>query len=102
MLQACDTLPLNIGITGKGNDSAPESLREQITAGACGLKLHEDWGSTPAAIDTCLSVCDELDVQCLIHTDTKTNGRWALWPMANRRKDRMPLRQRRLKDCPRR
>ena len=70
MLQACDALPLNIGITGKGNDSAPEALREQITAGACGLKLHEDWGSTPAAIDACLSVCDELDVQCLIHTDT--------------------------------
>ena len=70
MLQACDRLPLNIGITGKGNDSAPEALREQIDAGACGLKLHEDWGCTPAAIDTCLSVCDELDVQCLIHTDT--------------------------------
>ncbi|CAM1504459.1 Fc.00g020500.m01.CDS01 [Cosmosporella sp. VM-42] len=70
MLQACDTLPLNIGITAKGNDSAPEALREQVTAGACGLKLHEDWGSTPAAIDSCLTVCDEMDVQCLIHTDT--------------------------------
>ncbi|KAK7430161.1 Urease [Neonectria magnoliae] len=70
MLQACDTLPVNIGITGKGNDSAPEALREQVAAGACGLKLHEDWGSTPAAIDACLTVCDELDVQCLIHTDT--------------------------------
>lgn len=70
MLQACDELPVNIGITGKGNDSAPEALREQIVAGACGLKLHEDWGSTPAAIDACLGVCDELDVQCLIHTDT--------------------------------
>ena len=70
MLQACDSLPLNIGITGKGNDSSPEALREQINAGACGLKLHEDWGCTPAAIDTCLSVCDELDIQCLIHTDT--------------------------------
>ncbi|KAL1879968.1 hypothetical protein VTK73DRAFT_6548 [Phialemonium thermophilum] len=70
MLQACDTLPVNVGITGKGNDSSPEALREQVKAGACGLKLHEDWGSTPAAIDTCLSVCDELDVQCLIHTDT--------------------------------
>ncbi|RMI97912.1 Urease [Fusarium kuroshium] len=70
MLQACDTLPINIGITGKGNDSAPEALREQVTAGACGLKLHEDWGCTPAAIDACLTVCDELDVQCLIHTDT--------------------------------
>ncbi|KAG9255880.1 urease [Emericellopsis atlantica] len=70
MLQACDTLPLNIGITGKGNDSSPTALREMVAAGACGLKLHEDWGSTPAAIDTCLSVCDEMDVQCLIHTDT--------------------------------
>ncbi|KAF4980166.1 hypothetical protein FZEAL_3785, partial [Fusarium zealandicum] len=70
MLQACDTLPINIGITAKGNDSSPEALREQVVAGACGLKLHEDWGSTPAAIDACLTVCDELDVQCLIHTDT--------------------------------
>ncbi|KAI2641110.1 hypothetical protein GGS21DRAFT_357200 [Xylaria nigripes] len=70
MLQACDELPINIGITGKGNDSSPEALREQIFAGQCGLKLHEDWGSTPAAIDACLSVCDEMDVQCLIHTDT--------------------------------
>ncbi|KAK3397837.1 putative urease [Sordaria brevicollis] len=70
MLQACDSLPLNVGITGKGNDSDPSALREQILAGACGLKLHEDWGTTPAAIDSCLTVCDELDVQCLIHTDT--------------------------------
>ncbi|KAJ0104134.1 hypothetical protein J7T55_000485 [Diaporthe amygdali] len=70
MLQACDTIPVNIGITAKGNDSDPKALREQVIAGACGLKLHEDWGSTPAAIDACLSVCDELDVQCLIHTDT--------------------------------
>ncbi|KAK4164141.1 putative urease [Cladorrhinum sp. PSN259] len=70
MLQACDSLPMNIGITGKGNDSDPLALREQVAAGACGLKLHEDWGSTPAAIDTCLTVCDEMDIQCLIHTDT--------------------------------
>ncbi|QSZ29503.1 hypothetical protein DSL72_004017 [Monilinia vaccinii-corymbosi] len=70
MLQACDALPINIGITGKGNDSDPAALREQVTAGACGLKLHEDWGTTPSAIDSCLTVCDELDVQCLIHTDT--------------------------------
>lgn len=70
MLLACDTLPLNIGITGKGNDSDPTALRDQIRAGACGLKLHEDWGTTPAAIDSCLTVCDEMDVQCLIHTDT--------------------------------
>ena len=70
MLQACDELPVNFGITGKGNDSSPRALREQCIAGAAGLKLHEDWGTTPAAIDTCLSVCDEYDVQCLIHTDT--------------------------------
>ncbi|OAP58601.1 urease [Fonsecaea erecta] len=70
MLQAIDSLPINYGITGKGNDSSPVALREQCEAGACGLKLHEDWGTTPAAIDTCLSVCDEYDVQCLIHTDT--------------------------------
>lgn len=70
MLQAVDCLPLNYGITGKGNDSDPKALREQCEAGAAGLKLHEDWGTTPAAIDTCLSVCDEYDVQCLIHTDT--------------------------------
>ncbi|KAM3086496.1 Urease [Clarireedia jacksonii] len=70
MLQACDTLPVNIGITGKGNDSSPDALREQVLAGACGLKLHEDWGTTPSAIDSCLTVCDEMDVQCLIHTDT--------------------------------
>ncbi|KAI1818291.1 hypothetical protein GGS20DRAFT_529402 [Poronia punctata] len=70
MLQACDHLPVNVGITGKGNDSEPGALRSQILAGQCGLKLHEDWGTTPAAIDSCLRVCDELDVQCLIHTDT--------------------------------
>ena len=70
MLQAVDFLPVNYGITGKGNDSSPLALREQCEAGAAGLKLHEDWGTTPAAIDACLSVCDEYDVQCLIHTDT--------------------------------
>ncbi|GAB1741058.1 hypothetical protein NU219Hw_g6308t1 [Hortaea werneckii] len=70
MLQATDGLPVNVGITGKGNDSDPAPLREQSEAGVCGLKLHEDWGSTPAAIDASLSVCDEHDIQCLIHTDT--------------------------------
>ncbi|KAK7540832.1 uncharacterized protein J3D65DRAFT_616646 [Phyllosticta citribraziliensis] len=70
MLQAVDHLPLNLGITGKGNDAELLPLREQCEAGAVGLKLHEDWGSTPAAIDACLSVCDEYDVQTLIHTDT--------------------------------
>jgi urease len=70
MIQATDSLPVNLGITGKGNDSGKASLREQCLAGAAGLKLHEDWGSTSAAIDTCLEVCDEYDVQCMIHTDT--------------------------------
>ncbi|KAL9031978.1 MAG: hypothetical protein Q9196_000051 [Gyalolechia fulgens] len=70
MLQACDELPVNVGITGKGNDSGLKGLREQCMAGAAGLKLHEDWGCHPAAIDACLRVCDEHDVQCLIHTDT--------------------------------
>lgn len=59
-----------MGITGKGNDSEEIALKEQVEAGVCGLKLHEDWGSTPACIDTCLSVCDKYDVQCLLHTDT--------------------------------
>jgi len=70
MLQATDTLPLNIGLTGKGNTSLPEGLVDQIRAGAIGLKLHEDWGTTPAAIDTCLSVAEGEDVQVTIHTDT--------------------------------
>ncbi|MBO6559687.1 MAG: urease subunit alpha [Nisaea sp.] len=70
MLQAAEAFPMNLGFFGKGNASQPEGLREQIRAGACGLKLHEDWGTTPAAIDTCLSVADEMDVQVLIHTDT--------------------------------
>ncbi|KAJ5788623.1 hypothetical protein N7457_003613 [Penicillium paradoxum] len=70
MMQACDSLPINIGITGKGNDCGKKSIEEQILAGAAGLKLHEDWGSTPAAIDNCLEMCDEYDVQCMIHTDT--------------------------------
>ncbi|WPP00460.1 urease subunit alpha [Pseudomonas sp. HR96] len=70
MLQAADSFPMNIGFTGKGNVSLPEPLVEQIKAGAIGLKLHEDWGTTPAAIDNCLSVADQYDVQVAIHTDT--------------------------------
>ncbi len=70
MLQATDTLPLNIGLTGKGNTSRPEGLVDQIRAGAIGLKLHEDWGTTPKAIDTCLSVAEGEDVAVTIHTDT--------------------------------
>jgi urease subunit alpha len=70
MLQASDVLPLNFGFTGKGNTSLPQGLLEQITAGAIGLKLHEDWGTTPSAIDCCLSVAEQHDVQVTIHTDT--------------------------------
>jgi urease subunit alpha len=70
MLQAADAFPMNLGFLGKGNSSKPEGLVEQIKAGAMGLKLHEDWGTTPAAIDTCLTVADEYDVQVAIHTDT--------------------------------
>ncbi|WGV28698.1 urease subunit alpha [Halotia branconii] len=70
MLQAADAFPVNLGFLGKGNTSQPQGLVEQVQAGAMGLKLHEDWGTTPATIDTCLSVADEYDVQVAIHTDT--------------------------------
>jgi urease subunit alpha len=70
MLQAADGFPINLGFFGKGNASSPAGLIEQIEAGACGFKLHEDWGTTPSAIDCCLSVADDMDVQVLIHTDT--------------------------------
>ncbi len=70
MYESAEAFPLNFGFLGKGNASAPDALREQIRAGALGLKLHEDWGTTPAAIDQCLSVADEFDVQVAIHTDT--------------------------------
>ncbi|MBW3698514.1 urease subunit alpha [Vibrio sp. T187] len=70
MLESLDQFPMNFGILGKGNASQPEGLREQVAAGAVGLKLHEDWGTTPASIDTCLTVADEMDVQVAIHTDT--------------------------------
>ena len=70
MLQAADGFPMNLAFSGKGNASRPEALVEQIEGGVCALKLHEDWGTTPAAIDCCLSVADDLDVQVMIHTDT--------------------------------
>ncbi|MCH9023532.1 MAG: urease subunit alpha, partial [Planctomycetes bacterium] len=70
MLRSTDAYPLNFGFLGKGNSSSPQGLDEQIRAGAVGLKLHEDWGSTPAAIDMCLTVAEEYDVQVAIHTDT--------------------------------
>ncbi|ETW13674.1 urease subunit alpha [Roseivivax marinus] len=70
MLQSLDAVPVNIGLSAKGNASLPGALVEQVRAGACALKLHEDWGTTPAAIDCCLSVADDMDVQVMIHTDT--------------------------------
>jgi urease subunit alpha len=70
MMEAVDSLPMNIGFFGKGNASDPQALKEMVHAGACGLKLHEDWGTTPAAIDCCLSVADAMDVQVTLHTDT--------------------------------
>ena len=70
MLKAVDNLPMNIGFLGKGNGSLPEALEEQVVAGAMGLKLHEDWGTTPASIDCCLSVAEKYDIQVAIHTDT--------------------------------
>ena len=70
MIQAMDAFPMNIGLSGKGNASLPAALVEMVEAGACSLKLHEDWGTTPAAIDCCLSVADDYDVQVMIHTDT--------------------------------
>jgi urease subunit alpha len=70
MIEAADAFPMNLGLMGKGNASLPAAIEEMILAGACGLKLHEDWGTTPAAIDCCLSVADEYDVQVAIHTDT--------------------------------
>lgn len=70
MLQSTDAYPLNFGFLGKGNSSLPQGLTEQIEGGACGLKLHEDWGTTPAAIDSCLAIADDYDIQVCIHTDT--------------------------------
>jgi urease subunit alpha len=70
MIQAADAFPVNLGFAGKGNASRPAALEEQIKAGACALKLHEDWGTTPAAIDCALSVADDHDIQVMIHTDT--------------------------------
>ena len=70
MLKAAEAFPMNLGFLGKGNASQPEALRQQVNAGVIGLKLHEDWGTTPAAIDTCLSVAEETDIQVAIHSDT--------------------------------
>jgi urease subunit alpha len=70
ILQAGEGIPVNLGFFGKGNASEPRALVEMVEGGACGLKLHEDWGTTPAAIDTCLGVAEQLDIAVAIHTDT--------------------------------
>src|SRR5690606_29710784 len=70
MMQATDDLPLNVIFTGRGSSSRPEGMREQVLAGAAGLKLHEDWGTTPAAIATCMDMADEYDIQVTIHMDS--------------------------------
>jgi urease subunit alpha len=70
MIEAADAFPMNLGFAGKGNAALPKALEEMVLAGACAMKLHEDWGTTPAAIDNCLSVADEMDIQVMIHTDT--------------------------------
>src|SRR6202161_442141 len=77
MIEAADDFPMNLGFAGKGNASKPAALVEQVVAGACALKLHEDWGTTPAAIDCCLSVADDYDIQVMIHTDTLNESRFA-------------------------
>jgi len=74
MIEAAEAFPMNLAFSGKGNASLPQALVEQIAAGACALKLHEDWGTTPAVIDCALGVCDDHDVQCMIHTDTLNEG----------------------------
>jgi len=74
MLQVFDGIPMNMGLSGKGNASPPGALVEMVNAGSCALKLHEDWGATPAAIVCCLSVADDMDVQVMIHTDTLTES----------------------------
>ena len=85
MLQAADGLPMNLAFAGKGNASLPGALEEQVMAGACALKLHEDWGTTPAAIDTCLTVAEAMDVQVMIHTDTLNESGFVEHTMASHR-----------------
>jgi urease subunit alpha len=101
MLQAAEAFPMNIGFTGKGNVSLPEPLIEQVKAGAIGLKLHEDWGTTPAAIDNCLSVADQYDVQVAIHTDTLNESGFVETTLAafKPHDPHLPHRRRRRRPC---
>ena len=90
MIQSFDAFPVNLGISGKGNASRPAALVEMIKAGACALKLHEDWGTTPATIDTCLSIADEHDIQVAIHTDTLNESGFVEAPSPRSRGARHP------------
>ncbi len=102
MLQAADAFPMNLGFLGKGNASLPEALRQQIDAGAIGLKLHEDWGTTPAAIDSCLGVADETDTQVAIHSDTLNESGFVENTIARHQGPhavRLPHRRRRRRPC---
>ncbi len=102
MLQAADAFPMNLAFAGKGNASLPASLEEQVRGGACALKLHEDWGTTPATIDNCLTVADAMDVQVMIHTDTLNESGFVehtVRAMKNRRDPYLPLGRRRRRAC---
>ena len=102
MIQAADAFPVNLGFAGKGNASRPAALEEMIKAGACALKLHEDWGTTPAAIDNCLSVADDYDIQVMIHTDTLNEVRLRRGHHQGVRgthHPRLPYRRRRRRSC---
>ena len=104
MIQAADAFPVNLGFAGKGNASRPAALEEMIKAGACALKLHEDWGTTPAAIDCCLSVADDYDVQVMIHTDTLNESRLRRGHhqgLQGPHHPRLPHRRRRRRPCAR-
>ena len=104
MIQAADGLPVNLGFAGKGNASRPAALEEMVKAGACSLKLHEDWGTTPAAIDCCLSVADDYDVQVMIHTDTLNEfglRRGHHCRLQGTHHSRLPHRRRRRRPCAR-
>ncbi|STS85287.1 urease subunit alpha [Klebsiella pneumoniae] len=104
MLQAADSLPVNIGLLGKGNVSQPDALREQVAAGVIGLKIHEDWGATPAAIDCALTVADEMDVQVALHSDTlNESGFCGRHPRSHRRAHHphLPYRRGRRRPCAR-
>ena len=102
MIQSFDAFPVNLGISGKGNASRPASLVEMIKAGACALKLHEDWGTTPAAIDNCLSVADDHDIQVMIHSDTLNESGFVEdtdQGVQGPHHSRLPYRRRRRRTC---